>query len=69
MGHHIGDALLISVSQRLLQAVRAGDTVSRLGGDEFVVVNGTISIDEIAAIVTERMVPRCGRRTRSKAWR
>ena len=58
MGHHVGDALLRSVSKRLLSAVRAGDTVSRLGGDEFVVVlNGVGSVEEIAAIVDERMLP------------
>ncbi len=58
MGHHVGDALLRSVSKRLLSAVRAGDTVSRLGGDEFVVVlNGVGSVEEIASIVDERMLP------------
>ena len=58
MGHHVGDALLRSVSKRLLSAVRAGDTVSRLGGDEFVVVlNGVCSVEEIARIVDERMLP------------
>ena len=58
MGHHVGDALLRSVSKRLLLAVRAGDTVSRLGGDEFVVVlNGVASVQEIALIVEERMLP------------
>lgn len=58
MGHHVGDALLRSVSKRLLMAVRAGDTVSRLGGDEFVVVlNGVSSAEEIASIVDERMLP------------
>ncbi|MBP6852299.1 MAG: EAL domain-containing protein [Rhodoferax sp.] len=57
MGHHVGDALLRSVSKRLLQAVRAGDTVSRLGGDEFVVVlQGSRTRDEIMRVVSERIV-------------
>jgi len=57
MGHHVGDALLRSVSKRLLQAVRAGDTVSRLGGDEFVVVlQGSRSREEIMRVVSERIV-------------
>ncbi len=59
LGHHIGDGLLRSVAARLVDAVRAGDTVSRLGGDEFVVVlNGLDSVHEAAHIVHERLIPR-----------
>ncbi|MCW5644975.1 MAG: EAL domain-containing protein [Rhodoferax sp.] len=57
MGHHVGDGLLRSVAQRLLDTVRAGDTVCRLGGDEFVIVlQGARDNDEIMHIVADRIV-------------
>ncbi|MGA2123934.1 MAG: diguanylate cyclase [Acidimicrobiales bacterium] len=37
-GHAAGDAILIESGQRLLSAVREGDTVARIGGDEFVLL-------------------------------
>ena len=37
-GHDVGDTVLTTVAQRLLAAVRPGDTVARLGGDEFAVL-------------------------------
>ena len=37
-GHSFGDALLVAVSERLLQCVNESTIVSRIGGDEFVLV-------------------------------
>lgn len=53
-GHAAGDAVLIEVARRLLQACRPSDTVARLGGDEFVVLCDDLT--EVAEIdrVTER---------------
>ena len=59
LGHHIGDGLLRSVAQRMLEVVRAGDTVSRLGGDEFVIVLSSVAnAAEVAQIVEQRLIPR-----------
>ncbi|MDQ0826198.1 diguanylate cyclase (GGDEF)-like protein/PAS domain S-box-containing protein [Arthrobacter sp. B2I5] len=38
IGHGGGDRILMLLSERLLGAVRAGDTVGRFGGDEFIIV-------------------------------
>ncbi|MGA7178730.1 MAG: diguanylate cyclase [Thiobacillaceae bacterium] len=37
-GHHVGDAVLTEVANRIVRAVRESDTVARLGGDEFAVL-------------------------------
>lgn len=37
-GHHIGDQVLIKVTERIIPIIREGDTLARLGGDEFVIL-------------------------------
>jgi len=38
LGHHVGDAVLVAVAERMRACVRAGDTPARLGGDEFAIL-------------------------------
>jgi diguanylate cyclase len=38
LGHHIGDELILSVTQRLSHVMRGDDLVARLGGDEFAII-------------------------------
>ena len=51
LGHPVGDALLSEVAERLLQDLRAEDTVSRLGGDEFVMLLSDLGTDVDEAAV------------------
>ena len=52
LGHTVGDDVLIAMTQRLRQLVRAGDTLGRFGGDEFVIVrDGAHGSEDLAAQV------------------
>jgi diguanylate cyclase (GGDEF)-like protein len=56
LGHPIGDRLLQSVARRLVDCVRATDTVSREGGDEFAVLLSEIKQPEDAATKSGRLL-------------
>ena len=55
LGHAGGDAVLLTVADRLRTAVRPGDLVSRFGGDEFVVVANSVDDAGVAAVIAERI--------------
>ncbi len=43
LGHHIGDELILNVTQRLSRVMRGDDLVARLGGDEFAIITACAS--------------------------
>ena len=55
LGHNVGDELLKTIAKRMVQRVRATDTVVRFGGDEFVIVlfDQPKNADVISAVVRE----------------
>jgi diguanylate cyclase len=55
-GHHVGDAVLKIVAQRLQTAVRGCDSVARLGGDEFAALIEGIESDTDIIPIMERIV-------------
>ncbi|MCL7743390.1 EAL domain-containing protein [Guyparkeria hydrothermalis] len=57
LGHAVGDKILIEVSRRLDEQMRAEDTLARFGGDEFVALLADIGGEEDALLVAERLLP------------
>jgi len=56
LGHEAGDKLLTQVSERLLDCVRTGDTVSRISGDEFTILVESLHNIELATTIAQRVV-------------
>ncbi|MCS0584214.1 EAL domain-containing protein [Massilia pinisoli] len=56
LGHAVGDQLLQAVSERLVNCVRASDTVSRHGGDEFVILLADERQPHDAALAAEKIL-------------
>jgi diguanylate cyclase (GGDEF)-like protein len=55
-GHDLGDDLLISVSLRMKEVLREGDSLARIGGDEFVAVLTDLTTVEDCEPVLERLL-------------
>ncbi len=55
-GHGTGDLLLIDITRRLHEVLRAGDTLARLGGDEFVVLFNDLTHEVECFQVLERIM-------------
>lgn len=56
LGHHIGDVLLKSVSERIASVLREGDTVARHGGDEFIVLTPSLQSRDCVAELADRLL-------------
>jgi diguanylate cyclase (GGDEF)-like protein/PAS domain S-box-containing protein len=55
LGHTAGDKLLITISRRLADSLRPGDTVARLGGDEFAILLEDLKDRNEAVQIAERI--------------
>lgn len=55
-GHDAGDLVLTEVARRLANLSRRTDTVARLGGDEFVVLCASLSDEDDASLIAQRIV-------------
>ncbi|HAB65568.1 MAG TPA: hypothetical protein DCE49_15585, partial [Pseudomonas sp.] len=52
-GHHLGDQLLVGVTDRLRGCIREQDTLARLGGDEFVLLTSISNPDDAATVAAK----------------
>lgn len=62
-GHEVGDQMLIEVSKRIKECLRAGDTLARIGGDEFVLLLLDINDVSECKIVLDRILAKVSEST------
>lgn len=55
-GHDVGDAVLKTVADRLLEHSRSDDTVSRHGGDEFMYLLMAVRDEQDAAVISRKFI-------------
>jgi len=55
-GHNAGDQLLVEITHRLHESLRAGDTLARLGGDEFVVLFNELASEQECFQILDRIL-------------
>ena len=55
-GHHVGDLMLLAVSDRITHQLRPGDTLARFAGDEFLVLCESLSCPDDAELLAARIV-------------
>ena len=56
LGHTLGDQLLQSVTQRLKDLLRGGDTIARWGGDEFTILLPRVNDIQEVNLVAQRIL-------------
>jgi diguanylate cyclase (GGDEF)-like protein len=56
LGHHIGDELILNVTQRLSRIMRDEDLVARLGGDEFAIITACESDSYSLQAIAQRII-------------
>lgn len=56
LGHHVGDAVLVELSDRIHAAVRDTDTPARIGGDEFAVLVEGFEGPDLLERVARRLI-------------
>lgn len=57
LGHAAGDQVLVTISKRLYNLLRKGDTISRFGGDEFLILLNAVKRVEDVDIILNKI---CG---------